>query len=137
MITLGDILEILPFEDPIVVLELDGEAICAALDASLETCPAPEGSACPSFQSLLYRASYWYLGVSPSYLVSARPGIRAGPLDSESLASGFCKNHRVAAQVRRPLTVEPLLQECLGPPPPPCRTCCRLQSIAWVNLRLA
>lgn len=27
VITLGDILEILPFEDPIVVLELDGESL--------------------------------------------------------------------------------------------------------------
>lgn len=42
-ITLGDILEILPFEDPIVVLELDGESIWAALEASLSTWPAQEG----------------------------------------------------------------------------------------------
>jgi 5'-nucleotidase len=42
-VTLGDILEILPFEDPVVVLELDGEAIWAALEASLETWPAQEG----------------------------------------------------------------------------------------------
>ncbi|KAI0747874.1 Metallo-dependent phosphatase [Daedaleopsis nitida] len=43
LVTLGDILEILPFEDPIVVLELDGETIWAALEASLETWPAQEG----------------------------------------------------------------------------------------------
>jgi len=42
-ITLGDILEILPFEDPIVVIELDGESIWAALEASLSTWPAQEG----------------------------------------------------------------------------------------------
>ncbi|CAL1704058.1 unnamed protein product [Somion occarium] len=42
-ITLGDILEILPFEDPIVVLELDGTAIWDALEASLATWPAQEG----------------------------------------------------------------------------------------------
>lgn len=42
-VTLGDILEILPFEDPIVVLELDGAAIWDALEASLETWPAQEG----------------------------------------------------------------------------------------------
>lgn len=42
-ITLGDILEILPFEDSIVVLELDGAAIWDALEASLETWPAQEG----------------------------------------------------------------------------------------------
>ncbi len=43
-ISLGDILEILPFEDPVVVLELDGKAIWDALEASLETWPAQEGS---------------------------------------------------------------------------------------------
>ena len=42
-ITLGDILEILPFEDAIVVLELDGETIWTVLEASLETWPAQEG----------------------------------------------------------------------------------------------
>jgi len=42
-ITVGDILEILPFEDPIVVLELDGETIWAALEAALSTFPAQEG----------------------------------------------------------------------------------------------
>lgn len=42
-ITLGDILEILPFEDPIVVLELDGETLWDALEASLTTWPAQEG----------------------------------------------------------------------------------------------
>ncbi|KAF7338627.1 25S rRNA adenine-N(1) methyltransferase [Mycena venus] len=42
-ITLGDILEILPFEDPIVVLELDGNTIWDALEASLATWPAQEG----------------------------------------------------------------------------------------------
>lgn len=44
-ITLGDILEILPFEDPVVVLELDGETIWDALEASLSTWPAQEGYA--------------------------------------------------------------------------------------------
>jgi hypothetical protein len=44
-ITLGDILEILPFEDPIVVIELDGESFWAALEASLSTWPAQEGCA--------------------------------------------------------------------------------------------
>jgi len=42
-ITLGDILEILPFEDPVVVLELDGETIWATLEASLLTWPSQEG----------------------------------------------------------------------------------------------
>ena len=43
VITLGDILEILPFEDPIVVLEVDGETLWAALEAGLSTWPAQEG----------------------------------------------------------------------------------------------
>ena len=42
-ITLGDIMEILPFEDSLVVLELDGETIWAALEAGLGTWPAQEG----------------------------------------------------------------------------------------------
>ena len=42
-ITLGDIMEILPFEDSLVVLELDGETIWAALEAGLGTWPAHEG----------------------------------------------------------------------------------------------
>ncbi|KAF9642736.1 5'-nucleotidase [Thelephora ganbajun] len=42
-ITLGDIMEILPFEDPLVVLELDGETIWAVFEAGLETWPAQEG----------------------------------------------------------------------------------------------
>lgn len=43
MITLGDILEILPFDDPVVVLELDGETIWEALEVALEPWPAHEG----------------------------------------------------------------------------------------------
>ncbi|KAF8636482.1 hypothetical protein AX17_003297 [Amanita inopinata Kibby_2008] len=42
-LTLGDILEILPFEDPVVVLEIDGETLWNALEASLELWPAQEG----------------------------------------------------------------------------------------------
>jgi 5'-nucleotidase len=36
-------MEILPFEDPIVVIELDGQAIWSALEASLGKWPAQEG----------------------------------------------------------------------------------------------
>lgn len=36
-------MEILPFEDSLVVLELDGETIWAALEAGLKTWPAQEG----------------------------------------------------------------------------------------------
>ena len=42
-ITLGDIMEILPFEDPIVVIEVDGETLWGALEGALETWPAQEG----------------------------------------------------------------------------------------------
>jgi len=42
-ITLGNIMEILPFEDSLVVLELDGETIWAALEVGLEKWPAQEG----------------------------------------------------------------------------------------------
>ncbi|KAG8686556.1 hypothetical protein FRC09_014053 [Ceratobasidium sp. 395] len=42
-ITLGDLLEILPFEDPIVVQALDGETIWTALESALSTWPAQEG----------------------------------------------------------------------------------------------
>ncbi|KAJ3572798.1 hypothetical protein NP233_g2848 [Leucocoprinus birnbaumii] len=43
VVTLGDILEILPFDDPVVVQELDGETIWAALEASLAPWPRQEG----------------------------------------------------------------------------------------------
>jgi len=42
-ITLGNIMEILPFEDSLVVLELDGETIWAALEAGVAKWPAQEG----------------------------------------------------------------------------------------------
>lgn len=43
MITLGNILEILPFDDPTVVLELDGESLWDALEGALSKYPAQEG----------------------------------------------------------------------------------------------
>ncbi|KAI6043035.1 5'-nucleotidase [Pisolithus marmoratus] len=42
-ITLGNILEILPFEDPLVVIELDGEGLWDALEAALSKFPSQEG----------------------------------------------------------------------------------------------
>ncbi|KAI9446638.1 Metallo-dependent phosphatase [Lactarius indigo] len=42
-LTLGDVLEILPFEDPLVVLEISGKTLWGALEASLSTWPAQEG----------------------------------------------------------------------------------------------
>ncbi|KAF8431807.1 Metallo-dependent phosphatase-like protein [Boletus edulis BED1] len=43
VITLGNILEILPFDDPTVVLELDGESLWDALEEGLSKYPAQEG----------------------------------------------------------------------------------------------
>ncbi|WVR09253.1 hypothetical protein IAU60_006318 [Kwoniella sp. DSM 27419] len=42
-VTLGDILEILPFEDPVVCLEIDGEGIWDTLESALSKWPAQEG----------------------------------------------------------------------------------------------
>ncbi|KAJ4488358.1 Metallo-dependent phosphatase-like protein [Lentinula aciculospora] len=42
-ISLGDIMEILPFDDPLIVLELDGDAIWDALESGLSTWPSQEG----------------------------------------------------------------------------------------------
>ncbi|OCF34141.1 hypothetical protein I316_04090 [Kwoniella heveanensis BCC8398] len=42
-ITLGDILEILPFEDPVVCLEIDGKGIWETLESALSKWPAQEG----------------------------------------------------------------------------------------------
>jgi len=43
LVTMGDILEILPFDDPVVVLEVDGETLWNALESSLKLWPAHEG----------------------------------------------------------------------------------------------
>jgi 5'-nucleotidase len=40
---MGDILEILPFDDPVIVIEVDGETLWDALESSLELWPALEG----------------------------------------------------------------------------------------------
>ncbi|WWC73295.1 uncharacterized protein I206_107262 [Kwoniella pini CBS 10737] len=42
-ITLGDILEILPFEDPVVCLEIDGKGIWDTFEGALSKWPAQEG----------------------------------------------------------------------------------------------
>ena len=42
-ITMGDLLEILPFTDPIVVVQLDGETIWNTLEGALSKWPAQEG----------------------------------------------------------------------------------------------
>jgi 2',3'-cyclic-nucleotide 2'-phosphodiesterase (5'-nucleotidase family) len=42
-VTLGDILEIFPFDDPIVCLEIDGEGIWSAIENGLSRWPAQEG----------------------------------------------------------------------------------------------
>ena len=43
LVTMGDILEILPFDDPVVVLEVDGETLWDALESSFKLWPAQEG----------------------------------------------------------------------------------------------
>ncbi|KAF6765023.1 flagellar associated protein [Ephemerocybe angulata] len=43
LITIGDILEILPFEDPLIVIEADGETLWGALEGGLSKWPAQEG----------------------------------------------------------------------------------------------
>ncbi|KAG8923519.1 hypothetical protein FRC00_006159 [Tulasnella sp. 408] len=43
LVTLGDIMEILPFEDPIVVIAVDGATLYTALESALSTWPAQEG----------------------------------------------------------------------------------------------
>jgi len=42
-LTLGDVMEILPFEDSVVVLEIDGATLWEALEAGLSKWPAQEG----------------------------------------------------------------------------------------------
>ncbi|WWC91447.1 uncharacterized protein L201_006393 [Kwoniella dendrophila CBS 6074] len=42
-ITLGDILEILPFEDPVVCIEVDGKGIWDTMESALSKWPAQEG----------------------------------------------------------------------------------------------
>jgi 2',3'-cyclic-nucleotide 2'-phosphodiesterase (5'-nucleotidase family) len=48
---MGDILEILPFEDPVIVLELDGATLWETLESALAKYPALEGWA--SYFSIL------------------------------------------------------------------------------------
>ena len=43
IITLGDIMEILPFEDTLVILEVDKKTVWAPLEAGLGLWPAREG----------------------------------------------------------------------------------------------
>ncbi len=42
-ITIGDVLEILPFEDAVVVIEIDGATLWDALESSLSAYPSQEG----------------------------------------------------------------------------------------------
>jgi len=41
--TMGDILEILPFDDPVIILELDGATLWDTLENALGKYPALEG----------------------------------------------------------------------------------------------
>ncbi|KAF8553765.1 Metallo-dependent phosphatase [Imleria badia] len=60
-ITLGNILEILPFDDPVVVLELDGKTLWDVLEAGVSRYPAQEGRNLPDRVWLTH-----FLGFSPS-----------------------------------------------------------------------
>lgn len=42
-ITIGDILEILPFDDTMVVIEMDGKSIWDTFESALSMYPAQEG----------------------------------------------------------------------------------------------
>lgn len=70
-VTLGDILEILPWEDPVVVLELDGAAIWDALEAGLSMWPAQEGYAYENLEETSLMPSS---AVFLSYQVFESPG---------------------------------------------------------------
>ncbi len=95
VVTLGDILEILPFQDPIIVLEIDGATLWAALEASLETWPAQEGYVI----KLLYEPQLTTVAVaSLLFLDSGSRGILVGPVDSVFWAFGLSKK-RPAAQL--------------------------------------
>ena len=39
---MGDVLEILPYDDPVVVIEVDGETLWDAFESSLKVWPAQE-----------------------------------------------------------------------------------------------
>jgi hypothetical protein len=53
-ITLGDIMEILPFDDSVVVLELDGKTIWETLEAGFSLWPATEGYAAQEIEYLMH-----------------------------------------------------------------------------------
>lgn len=87
IITIGDILEILPFEDPIVVLEIDGATLWDALESSLKTWPAQEGSV------VFFEPSHYLIcrgiGDFQQYRVSVYPGIPGGNPEIVYWVSGY------------------------------------------------
>ncbi|THG98917.1 hypothetical protein EW026_g3339 [Hermanssonia centrifuga] len=107
VVTLGDILEILPFQDPIIVLEIDGATLWAALEASLETWPAQEGSRFPVISG--FRVSWdsrrprgqRVLGV---WLVQEASGSTAGtPFHSGASTPAASSAANILDDVNRPL----------------------------------
>lgn len=65
---MGDILEILPFEDPLVVIEIDGDTLWKTLEVSLATWPAQEGwvrHSRWSYDTVVMLNINTYTGVSP------------------------------------------------------------------------
>ncbi|KAI9570842.1 Metallo-dependent phosphatase-like protein [Boletus coccyginus] len=92
VITLGDILEILPFDDPVVVLELDGESLWDVLEAGVSRYPAQDGRVVvPIFPTISgFRVSWdsrrppgqrvlgvWLLQETPNAPLG-RPGVSSG-----------------------------------------------------------
>ncbi|KAH0830270.1 Metallo-dependent phosphatase-like protein [Lanmaoa asiatica] len=82
VITLGNIMEILPFDDPTVVVELDEESLWDALEGALSKYPAQEGQVVIPYGSPSYPAF-----VSLGILV-ARPEVEKIPSESSGTSSG-------------------------------------------------
>ncbi|TFK55022.1 Metallo-dependent phosphatase [Heliocybe sulcata] len=105
IITLGDILEILPFEDPLVVLELDGETIWAALEASLETWPAQEGR----FPVISGFRVTW-----DSRRHAGQRVLSVSLLKEEPLSTEEHQKYLQGGNIHRPLKEEPIKREAGG-----------------------
>lgn len=78
-VTLGDILEILPFEDPAVVLELDGGAIWDAMESALSTWPAQEGYVTSTVLARICKMTNIMQTLSSYFWISNRMGFATPP----------------------------------------------------------
>lgn len=90
IMTIGDILEILPFDDPTLVIEIDGATLWAALESALSTWPSQEGCVLFYFLFLLTtRRNAFLQVVSHPSLVSAWLGTLGRSPAIAFWASGF------------------------------------------------